>query len=74
MIEISKKREKEIEKLKELIDDVKVAVDRSNFGPMFMHDNELDFTQKQVNQLAWTLYLHLISPLMKQACEATPNP
>ena len=69
MREISEKREKEIEKLKELIDDVKESVDRSNFGPMFMNDNELDFTQKQVNQLAWTLYLHLISPLMKQATE-----
>ena len=60
--------------LKELINDVKTAVDQSDFGPMFMYEDELDFTKKQCNQLAWQLYLHLITPLMKQACESTPSP
>lgn len=69
MNKIDDKREKQIEMLKDLINDVKIAVDQSNFGPMFMYEDELDFTKKQVNQLAWQLYLHLITPLMKQATE-----
>ena len=68
------KRKKQIQMLKDLINDVKVAVDQSSFGPMFMYEDELDFTKKQVNQLAWTLYLHLISPLMKQATETIVIP
>ena len=60
-----KPEEADIIKLTNLINDTKESVDRSAFGPIFMYPDELDFTNKQVNQLAWTLYLHLISPLMK---------
>lgn len=56
----------DINDLTEIMNDVKTAVDNSAFGPLFMFPNETDFTQKQVNQLAWTLYLHLITPLMQE--------
>ena len=68
------KRTKQIEMLKDLINDVKKSVDQSDFGPLFMYTDETNPLEKQANQMAWQLYLHLITPLMKQACEATPNP
>ena len=68
------KRTKQIEMLKDLINDVKKAVDQSNFGPIFMYTDETNPLEKQANQMAWQLYLHLITPLIKQACEANPNP
>ena len=64
------KRTKQIEMLKDLINDVKKAVDQSNFGPIFMYTDETNPLEKQANQMAWQLYLHLITPLMKQATEA----
>lgn len=63
---MNKSNEIEIKKLTDLINDIKTAVDNSYFGPMFIYPNETDFTDKQVNQLAWTLYLHLITPIMKE--------
>ena len=63
-----------VEILKELNNDVKKAVEESEFGPPFMYTDETNPLEKQANQMAWQLYLHLITPLMKQACEATPNP
>lgn len=59
----------EIKKLTDLINDTKTAVDNSAFGPLFLYPNELDFTNKQVNQLAWTLFLNLLAPLMKEFTE-----
>ena len=58
--------ESRIVKLTNLINDTKQAVDNSAFGPLFMHTNELNPLEKQVNQLAWALFLHLITPLMKE--------
>jgi len=52
--------------LTNIINDTKQAVDNSAFGPIFMYPDELNPLEKQVNQLAWTLYLHLITPLMKE--------
>ena len=59
----------EIKKLTNLINDVKTAVDNSAFGPLFMYPDQMNPLDKQVNNLAWTLYLHLISPLMKEYTE-----
>ena len=56
----------EINELTNIINDVKEAVDKSAFGPMFHHTDVMD---KQVNQLAWALYLHIISPVMKEYTE-----
>ena len=69
MSEIGKKREDEITKLKDLINDVKKAVDQSAFGPIFIYPDPTNPIEKQANQIAWTLYLHLISPLMMQATQ-----
>jgi len=55
-----------VKEITDLINDIKLAVDRSAFGPIFMYPDETDFTNKQVNQLAWTLFLHLITPIMKE--------
>ena len=55
--------------LKGIINSVKDAVDNSDFGPMFIYPNAENFADKQVNQLAWTLYLHLITPLMREYTE-----
>jgi len=49
-----------------LINDTKQAVDNSAFGPLFMHTDETAPLKKEVNQLAWMLMLHLITPLMKE--------
>ena len=69
MSEIAK-RENQIKMLKELINDVKKAVDESEFGPLFVYTDETNPLEKQANQMAWQLYLHLITPLMKQATES----
>ena len=58
-----------ISELTNIINDTKTAVDNSAFGPLFMYPDELDFSKKQVNQLAWTLVLHLITPIMKEYVE-----
>lgn len=52
--------------LTKIINDTKDAVDKSAFGPIFIYPDETNFMDKQVNQLAWTLYLHLISPIMQE--------
>ena len=60
--------------LKDLINDIKKAVDESAFGPMFVYPDETNPLDKQANQMAWQLYLHLITPLMKQATETIVIP
>ena len=55
-----------IQELTNLINDTKESVDKSAFGPIFMYPDERDILNKQVNQLAWTLFLHLITPIMKE--------
>lgn len=59
----------QIKELTDIINDTKTAVDNSAFGPLFMYPDETDFLNKQVNQLAWSLFLHLISPIMKAYTE-----
>lgn len=53
------------EELSNLIDTAKVAVDNSSFGPMFHYTNELNPMEKQVNQLAVTVFLHVLTALLK---------
>ncbi len=55
-----------IKKLSIIINDTKTAVDNSAFGPMFIYPDATNPLDKQVNQLAWTLYLHLITPIMQE--------
>ena len=57
--------EVKIKELTDILNDVKTAVDNSAFGPLFMYPDPNDFLNKEVNNLAWSLYLHLITPIMK---------
>lgn len=57
--------EVKIKKLTDLINDIKTAVDNSAFGPLFMTPDANNIMDKQVNQLAWNLFLHVISAELK---------
>lgn len=48
-----------------ILDTAKIAVDQSAFGPMFQYPDERNVTEKQVNQLAWNVYLHVITAMLK---------
>lgn len=53
------------EKITNILDTAKVAVDESAFGPMFHYPDERNVLDKQVNQLAWNVYLHVITAMLK---------
>lgn len=56
---------KSAEEIKEILDTAKEGVDKSAFGPMFQWPDERNVGEKQVNQLAWTTYLHVITAMFK---------
>ena len=55
--------------LVKIINDTKDAVDRSAFGPLFMYTDDLDPLKKQVNQIAFNVYLTSLAVLLRNEKE-----
>lgn len=55
--------------LVKIINDTKDAVDRSAFGPMFHYTDELNPLNKQVNQLAFNVFLTSLAVLLRNEKE-----
>ncbi len=51
--------------LANILDTAKIAVDESKFGPLFQYPDPTNPIDKQVNQVALTIYLHLLTAMLK---------
>lgn len=49
------------EEVARIIDFAADAVDKSKFGPIFTYPDQNDFTRKQVNQLAFGIYMNVLT-------------
>lgn len=60
------------EDLTNIIDTAKIAVDNSDFGPMFVRPQGgvADVTQKAVNQLAWGVFNIVLASILQGALKS----
>jgi len=58
-----------VEDVKNLIDTVKIAVDESDFGPMYLYPDQNDIAKRQVNQLALGVFTIVLSAFCKGLME-----
>ena len=56
--------------LARIINDVKDAVDRSAFGPIFQYQDN-DIAKKQMNQIAWSVFTLTLPVVVSRSMEAT---
>lgn len=49
-----------------IVNAAKDAVDKSCFGPMFQYPDNSDITQRQVNQLAFSVFTFVLAAMLKE--------
>jgi len=48
------------------INELKDAVDKSAFGPMFQYPDEKDLSQRQINQVAFGVFTIILTAKLRQ--------
>ncbi len=51
--------------LAKTINDLKDAVDKSSFGPMFQYPDKNNLNQRQINQLAFGVFTIVLTAIMR---------
>jgi len=51
------------------INSVKDAVDKSAFGPLFMYPDHADFTNKQINQVAYQVFMTVLTVYLRDLAD-----
>lgn len=53
------------DELSNVIETVKLAVDQSDFGPLFIYPDKNNVLNKQCNQLAWSVFSLLLAAMLQ---------
>lgn len=53
-----------VDDLQTIIETAKLAVDGSDFGPLFIYPDASNVKNKQCNQLAWALFSLMVTSMM----------
>ncbi|MDD3947403.1 MAG: hypothetical protein PHI19_06150 [Clostridia bacterium] len=43
------------EEIANVLDTIKIGIDKSSFGPLYLFEDNMDITKKKVNQLAFAI-------------------
>jgi len=54
-----------VDELANVVETAKLAVDKSDFGPLFIHPDPGNVKNKQCNQLAWSVFSVLLASMLQ---------